>query len=144
MNVGTETLIGPKARNNRRDFLRIAGVMGIVVTAGALAACGGSSEKSKTIKMTKEMTFNPATLTIKRGETVTWKNDYDLVHTATADPSKVEDQTLVELPAGAAAWDSGNIAKDQVWSHTFETPGIYRYVCLPHLMAGMVGEIIVE
>ena len=94
--------------------------------------------------MTKEMTFEPATLTIKRGETVTWKSDNDLVHTATADPSKVQDQSLVQLPAGAAPWDSGNVAKGEEWSHTFDSPGTYKYVCLPHQLAGMVGEIIVE
>jgi plastocyanin len=27
---------------------------------------------------------------------------------------------------------------------TFTTPGRYRYVCLPHELVGMTGEIIVE
>jgi plastocyanin len=111
---------------------------------GALSACGGEDETSTTINMTAEMLFEPATVTIKAGETVTWKNESDFVHTATADPEKSRQDGLVLLPDGAEPWDSGNLAKDQSWSHTFTVPGEYRYFCLPHYMVGMTGTVIVE
>lgn len=131
-------------RFSRRTLIHTLGVTCIVVAAGSVAACGKSDANSRTVRMTGEMRFEPATLTIKKGETVTWTNDNDMVHTATADPSKVRDAALIELPLGAAVWDSGNISQGQEWRHTFDIPGRYKYLCIPHQIVGMVGEIIVE
>jgi plastocyanin len=30
------------------------------------------------------------------------------------------------------------------YSHTFTTPGEYRYICIPHVLSGMRGTITVE
>ena len=130
----------------RRNVLRAMGGVATLIATGTLAACGGASAQVKTVRMKDDMKFEPSSLTIKTGDTVTWKSDDDsaMVHTATADPDKVRDKTQIELPPGAAPWDSGNVAQGKEWSYTFDTPGRYKYVCLPHLIAGMVGEIVVE
>jgi plastocyanin len=94
--------------------------------------------------MSDQMTFIPNRLTIRVGTTVRWRNNSDFVHTATADPGKVHNLALVELPAAAAVWDSGNLSRGRTWEHRFDIAGTYRYVCVPHELGGMVGTIIVE
>ena len=54
----------------------------------------------------KNMKFSPATIEIKKGDTVEWKNDDITPHTATS-----------------ATFDSGSIASDAAWRHTFTEAG---------------------
>lgn len=117
---------------------------GALASIGLLSACGGEDEKSVTINMGDDLVYDPATVTVKVGETVTWKNDSGFVHTATADPALARQEDLVLLPPGAEPWNSGNIEKDQSWSYTFTVPGEYHYFCIPHYMVGMTGVVIVE
>ena len=129
---------------SRRMVLRVGGAALAALATGALAACGGGDASGAEIEMTNDMVFKPATLTIKTGEKVTWKNKDSMVHTVTADPALPRDPSLIELPAGVEPFHSGNITNGQSWSMTFTVPGRYRYVCLPHELVGMVGEVIVE
>lgn len=94
--------------------------------------------------MVRQSKYVPAQLTIKVGETVTWRNRSTIDHTVTGDPAKVLNRANVRLPAGAAPWDSGAIAAGTSWSRRFDVPGEYRYCCLPHELAGMVGTLLVE
>jgi len=61
--------------------------------------------------------FVPDTLTVKTGETIEWKNEDTVVHTATAD-----DKTF----------DSGNIAPGKSWTFVAGKPGTYNYICTIH------------
>jgi plastocyanin len=61
--------------------------------------------------------FNPASLEISAGTTVTWTNSDAAAHTATADDG---------------SWDTGSIAPGASVSHTFDTPGTYTYHCSFH------------
>lgn len=119
-------------------------MVGIFGSGGVLIGCQGSAEEA-TVEMNDGMQFDPVTLTVKAGESVTWRNtSAGMVHTATGDPSAATDPANVLLPAGAAPWNSGLIQGGESWSHTFDVPGEYRYCCVPHEMAGMVATIIVE
>jgi plastocyanin len=71
--------------------------------------------------------FDPGTLTIKEGTTVTWTNTDSVVHTVTSD---------------TGVFDSGDMAQGATFSYTFTTAGTYVYHCLPH-HAKMMGTIIV-
>jgi plastocyanin len=73
--------------------------------------------------------FNPATLTVKVGASVTWRNDDPYTHTSTSD---------------TGVWDSGNIAPGGTASKSFTTAGTYHYHCLYHQSMGMVGTIVVQ
>ncbi len=101
-------------------------------------------EKTVTIKMTNDMTFQPDALTILVGTTVRWENPSKDEHTVTADPKRATDAKDVSLPAGATPFDSGKIAPGGVYSHTFTVPGTYKYVCIPHEEMGMLGRIEVK
>ncbi|NIP57586.1 MAG: copper-binding protein [Gemmatimonadetes bacterium] len=94
--------------------------------------------------MTNSLRYGPGTLRVSVGETVTWRNTSDLIHTVTADPEKAMDVANVRLPEGAETFDSGNLRPGETFSHTFRVPGEYVYFCIPHEAAGMVGRIVVS
>ena len=72
--------------------------------------------------------FNPQTLTINKGDTVTWTNQDSATHTVTSDAGN-------EL-------SSGNIENGHSYSHTFNSLGTFSYHCSIH--TGMKGKIIVQ
>ena len=61
--------------------------------------------------------FSPATVHLKVGGTVTWTNKDATPHTAT------------DLNG---SFDSGSLATDRTFSHTFSTAGTYTYHCTIH------------
>jgi plastocyanin len=67
-----------------------------------------------------------------------------VAHTVTADKSQAADPSNVGLPPGVDAFDSGLIAEGESFSRKFDKPGTYRYFCIPHEGAGMVGTAVVE
>lgn len=91
-----------------------------------------------------DLSFEPATVNIDVGDRVTWRNTSQFVHTATCDPSKANDSASVNLPAGAAAFDSGAVSPGGTFSHVFEVAGEYRYFCIPHESQGMVATVVVS
>lgn len=78
--------------------------------------------------------FEPATLTIKVGDTVTWTNTGQVAHTATSGDGDTE------TPSGV--WNSGLLDPGESFSFTFTTPGTFDYYCIPHPF--MQGQIIVS
>lgn len=90
--------------------------------AGAGAALAGSTHELKI----EGLQFPPATLTVQRGDTVTWRNNDLVPHTVTA----------------AGKFDSGNIAPGHAYSRKMDRPGDYDYICTYH--PGMKGRIEVK
>jgi plastocyanin len=123
------------------------GTSGSSGTSSALTAVANSPDAATTILMISDgdtRKFEPATLTVPRGTTVTWRHASGSGHTATLDQGKVKDASKVGMPAGAQAWASGNLSDGRTWTYTFEVPGTYRYVCLPHEDRGMIGTVVVS
>ena len=79
------------------------------------------------------MAFNPATLTVCGGETVTWKFDEN-GHSTTSDAP--------EAPEAQDTWDSGVVKKGQTYTHTFSNAGTFGYHC--SVMPEMKGTIVVR
>lgn len=93
--------------------------------------------------------FDPGGLTVSVGETVTWGFPIG-GHNVCCRP---DDSDEVALPEGVepfASYDPDESAERSVvprgntYEHTFEAPGKYVYVCIPHVSQGMVGTIQVE
>jgi plastocyanin len=97
------------------------------VCALAMLALPVAAGAATTHTVTMEgMQFQPATLTVKRGDKVIWRNKDIVPHTATA-PGK---------------FDSKGIAGGASWSWTAKTKGRYDYVCTYH--PGMKATLTVD
>ena len=88
--------------------------------------------------------FEPASIEIKAGKAVEFRNTALITHSVTDDPKLAEDAKDASAPAGAAPFNSGDIAPGQVFTQTFTRPGTYVYFCTHHEGMGMVGKIVVD
>jgi len=126
---------------DRRDFLKRAGAAaGATAVAGCLGGGGGGAgvPDGDAVNMVTEggssYYFNPVGLHVEPGTTVTFIN-----HSGTHSSTAYDDR----IPEGAEAWNSGTMAGDDEFEHTFEVEGTYDYFCIPHESFGMVGRIVV-
>ena len=96
----------------------------------ALSGCGesagGEPAATTEVKMAKSYVFEPKTIEIEAGQTVTWTNEDNFSHTV-----QVDGQADHEVDQG----ESVSIA--------FDTPGTYHYVCTLH-RRDMDGDVIVK
>jgi nitrite reductase (NO-forming) len=83
-----------------------------------------------------ENAYDPNTVTVKVGDTVTWTNGDPTMHTVTSGTSA----NNVGTPSGV--FDSGLLAEGATWSFTFNEAGEFAYYCTPH--PWMIGKVIVE
>jgi plastocyanin len=102
--------------------LALAAVVAILAVAAPAPTRGAEHEVQIT-----DSTFSPATLTIRVGDTVTWRNADDRPHTVTSNDG---------------AFDSGNLDEGVGFSFTFTEPGTYAYLCEYH--PEMQATIVVE
>lgn len=91
--------------------------------AVALPLAAGAATHTVTIE---GMQFVPATLGVKKGDRVVWKNKDVVPHTATA----------------KGGFDSRSIAAGKSWSHVARKPGRHEYVCSFH--PGMKATLVVQ
>ena len=112
--------------------------------SAAGAAPADTGRIAAEVTMTDRLLFAPDTVVIRAGSAVRWTNASVLPHTVTADPAKAARAGNVQLPAGAKTFDSGDMPQGAVFVHTFTVPGTYRYVCIPHELAAMVGVVVVQ
>ena len=86
------------------------------------------SGKTESLKIKIDnFNFNPATLTVRPGTTVTWVNQDDVPHTVTSTDKK---------------FDSKVLDTDEKFSFTFTDRGSYNYFCKVH--PHMTGKILVQ
>ncbi len=116
-------------------------------SAGDLQAVAqGAAAKNVVVvvDMNDRLRFVPAEIRIKVGDTVAWRTVGMIRHTVTNDPTLALNPANAALPKGAVAFDSGWVADGESFRYTFTEPGVYRYVCLPHERAGMLGAVVVR
>jgi plastocyanin len=114
----------------KKYILGISMLLAVLVVA--VAACSKSDGNNTPSKPNKpdpgtsvadanvtiqNFAFSPASVTIKAGGTVQWKNVDTAPHTATDNNT---------------AFDSGSLSQNDVYSHKFSTPGTYTYHCNFH------------
>ncbi|WP_067922395.1 MULTISPECIES: multicopper oxidase domain-containing protein [Alicyclobacillus] len=98
---------------------------------GVAASAKSSPHKTITVAITN-MAYNPKTIHITAGTTITWRNDDSVAHTVTSGAHEQKD----------GLFDSGNLATGQTFSYTFHKPGTYHYFCAYH--PGMTGTVVVS
>ena len=105
---------------------------------------GASGQVGAEVSMNNQLRYQPATVTISAGQAVRWSNPSAIVHTVTGDPSRAMQADNVRLPSSVDTFDSGDIGPGGSFTWTFNEPGEYRYFCIPHEGAAMVGTIMVR
>jgi amicyanin len=105
--------------------LVLGAVVGTGLAGGVLVARAQTAAATVSID---NFTFNPQTLTVKAGTTVTWTNKDDIPHGIAA--------------TGNAFKRSAAMDTDGTYSFTFTTAGTYQYFCYIH--PHMTGTIVVE
>ncbi|MGH3102802.1 MAG: cupredoxin domain-containing protein [Gaiellaceae bacterium] len=110
--------------------------------AGAAAAPGATSAPV-VVRMTDGLQFRPARVTVKKGRTIVWRNVGSVAHTITTKRSLATRASDAVVPKGAKVWNSGFIGGGKTYRRTLLVPGTYRYFCIPHEAARMVGTIVV-
>ena len=120
-----------------------------IVVLAAAAFAQDTKQSAPASQPTMEMgalDFRPVGLSIKAGQTVRFVNNSTSTHTVTDTPAASKDkgsQRGDQLPSGAKAFDSGDIAPQQSWEHRFTTPGTYHFHCRYHDKDGMSGVVTV-
>ena len=105
---------------------------------------GPSGDVAAEVSMSDLLRYEPSVVAISAGQAVRWRNPSAVIHRVTVDPSKAMQAANVRLPSGVAAFDSGDIGPGGSFIWTFNEPGEYRYFCIPHEGAAMVGTIMVR
>jgi plastocyanin len=90
----------------------------------------GPKVAGSTVIVIRDFAFEPASVSIKAGASVTWLNcstPDDPAHTTTADQSQ---------------WNSPLLSEGETFTETFDAAGSYAYHCEPHPF--MKGSVEVE
>jgi plastocyanin len=95
--------------------------------SGTPAGSATSTQAAGSTVEIKNFAFNPTSLTVSAGTTVTWTNNDAVAHTVTASDG---------------SFDSGNLAPGDSWSHTFTAAGSFDYRCNYH--PDMLAKVIVN
>ena len=96
---------------------------------GSSGGGGGGSGSAGGAKVSMEgIKFNPASVTVKAGDKVTWTNKDSVGHDVTGDNFK--------------SGDSGGLQNGDTFSQTFDKKGTFDYVCTVH--PGMKGSVTVK
>src|SRR5580692_3753728 len=103
----------------------LGALVGAVLAGGVLLADAQNQTAAVGID---NFTFNPQTVTVKAGTTVTWTNKDDIPHGIAATNNAFKRSQALDT--------------DDSFSFTFTTPGTYQYFCYIH--PHMTGSIVVE
>jgi plastocyanin len=121
----------------------------------AAAACGsgGSTDAARKLEaasvangsdevVMRLIAYKPATLEVPAGTSVTWKQQDAGFHTVTSGSVSKDASGSVKTNPDAA-FDSGQLAKGQEFTHTFGETGTFKYFCRVH-PATMSGRVTVQ
>ena len=106
--------------------LKLALLIGILVLLITPYSLQAQRDDREDISI-KARAFTPATLRVKKGQTVIWKNNDNADHTVDAEDG---------------SFSSGTIKSGKTFKYTFKKAGKYAYSC--HLHPRMKGTIVVE
>ena len=107
--------------------LSIVALLAGLVTISTGLSSSGNSGTDNLVKI-DNFSFAPATLTIKAGTEVRWKNQDDIPHTV--------------VSADQQTFKSKVLDTDEEFTYTFTKPGTYKYFCSIH--PKMTATVVVQ
>ena len=110
-----------------KKFLVLAIALASLLGFTACSSDSGSDTPAATVRV-ENMSYSPASVTIKKGETVEWVfDDNGLPH---------------DVVESSAETFKSELLTEGSYSYTFEEAGTFDYHCTPHPM--MLGTVVVE
>lgn len=86
--------------------------------------------------------FRPHVVHVQRGGTVEWVRESSAHDTRAYHPESHGDQQ--RIPDDTEPWASELLSEEgDTFEHTFESEGVYDYLCRPHEEMGMIGSVLV-
>jgi plastocyanin len=116
---------GPSMRAPWIPVILLLASMLFFPASGAAKAPDEAVEISEPAELTA-WNYAPASISVPVDTSVVWKNTGRETHSITSQNQ---------------LFDSKLLDPDKSWSYTFDTPGVYRYFCVPH--PWMKGTVIV-
>src|SRR5690348_1589207 len=111
--------------SHRIRTVGIVTVVALIALFTLVPLAGAAPRMAETKNITiKDFEFNPKTISVNVGDTITWTNDGPSPHTVSADD---------------ASFDSNNLDKGATFSHTFDKAGTFAYYCKYHGSKGGAG-----
>ena len=112
---------------SRLSLLTVAAV----AVAAFVSGCGSGGDNAEPVattevSMAKSYRFDPTSIEVSAGDTVTWTNDDNFTHTVQVDGQ-----------------EDHKVGKGESVSIAFDKPGTYDYVCTLH-RRDMSGTVIVK
>ena len=105
--------------------------IGLLACLGSLqvsAEAAGAAPSPRSVEIViRDFVFDPRVVTISPGTSVVWRNLGAFPHTAQSD---------------TGIWNSGALAPEGTFSHTFDTTGTFPFHCGFH--PSMTGEVVVR
>jgi plastocyanin len=101
-------------------------VAAVATALGALALAAPARAEIAFVSV-QQSTFSPVSVDVLVGDVVSWRNVSLREH---------------DVTSAAAGFESGGLARNATFAHTFATPGGYPYICKIH--AGMSGHVAVH
>jgi len=107
---------------------RIGFIGGLALVLSVAGLRGSQSASAQSMQITiKNFSFQPASVTVPVGTSVTWSNQDSAAHTTTSD---------------TGVWGSGNLTTGASFSFTLKRAGTFHYHCMIH--PNMMGTVVVQ
>jgi len=103
---------------NRRSFSILLSVAALALASVSAAPAGKAKDEESHTVTIKDLKYDPAKMSIKAGQTVTWINKDTNDHTVIGDSND--------------AFKSENLGSGDTFKYTFKDPGKYPYHCKYH------------
>ena len=116
-----------RASKPRRLLIAVCGALLALPAAGAAHSAARESRPVARTVAIAAFAFAPGSVTVNAGDTVVWRNDDIVPHTATASDS---------------SWDSGVVQPKGTWRMVTRARGEWKYVCALH--PSMTGTLLVR
>jgi len=132
-------------RNIRR--LTLVALSALLIIGGLTLGATPAAAETFEVKMGSDsglLKFEPETVTVKPGDTVTWTNNKMAPHNVVFDSANMPGDKAL---ADEISHSQLTFAPGDGYSTTFTADmpaGTYTYYCAPHRGAGMVAKVILE
>ena len=101
----------------RKRLAFIAAVLGVFIVALGPGLVIAANSNVSIKEVSDKYAFQPGTISVAVGDSVTWTNNSDAPHTVTADDD---------------SWGSDQLGEADTFMQTFDTAGTYAYHCEIH------------